>query len=432
MVKQVETLRESVASGAKGSSMSLDDIYGVGQMFMDQASPNQARRMQRLLNKASDLGEYARMSDQIEAAAEMLDAHYGDFQAVLTDTEACAGHMRHLFSEERFVPFRYAADDVYRAFEHVGYPQWRPESRRQDTEIFEAAILHLADEDYRFRTALRLMTMLPEYVAEQQYLEAWLIEYSALQMIEVPDQGNPFLVEMLHHGIMEWEDEMEAQREAVLGLVGVDANMLAGMSADEMDEYVQGPLTDPATSVKLEEFYAANPMMSAQAHAEFAHLQRNAIGLLQRDDAQRLCLSSQECEPWLPALMQCVKAFEEQHRGLQEKADPDSSGALEGLRDILLELAKEMAPVVFTPDRVKRLVADLREYRQVMREAGDWHGAKCASVAMMTLQQEHAAAHAPLLVVICCTSLGLELDAIVERARNSVDRDEASKDTARS
>ncbi|MDH4138078.1 MAG: SEC-C domain-containing protein, partial [Anaerolineae bacterium] len=247
----------------------LDQIRTMGQAVMDHVPSDQAQELQQLLERAEELAAYEALHDEIEAATQALEAHRAEFEALMKDGIAAVDHAQRLFSEEPFAPMRYTAADVYRAFEAVGYPsRYQEEPTEEVIETLVAAVLHLADEDQRLHLARQLLMLLPEYVSAERYLDAWLIQYSAFQMTEAPDESNPFLFTMFNLAFAEWASQVDSQQEALLHALGIDRSAVAGMSVDEVEAWLQAQMADPAKKAQVEAYYAAHPMMSDQAEAE--------------------------------------------------------------------------------------------------------------------------------------------------------------------
>jgi hypothetical protein len=332
---------------------------------------------------------------------------------------AAMDHAHQLFSEERFAPMRYTAADVHRAFEAVGYPQrFREELQEKDIETLVAAILHLADDkDYRFRLARQLMMLLPEYVAAGRYLDAWLIQHSAFLMVERPDESNPFLFEMFYHGFEEWASQVEAQQEGLLHEFGIDRSVVAGRSVDEVESWLQARMADPKKKAQLEAYFAAHPILSDQAEAELRDLERGTLFLLERDDADCLYLAPEEVDPWVPTVMEQLAPIEAQARQAAERGGWEDTGIVEATGKVLVEVAREMVPAIFTPERLGRLVADLKKYRRHLLESTEKEAAMYAHAAYAMLEREETTSENPLLIAICFASLRLMLITIAEEAQ---------------
>jgi hypothetical protein len=176
-------------------------------------------------------------------------------------------------------------------------------------------------------------------------------------------------------------------------------------------------MADPAKKARIEAYYAAHPMMSDQAEAEIIELERGTLSLLERDDADCLYLSAKELEPWVPVLLERLEPMKAQAQQAAERGDWKDLGTLQAMGDIFVEVAREMVPVVFTPERLDRLVADLRDYRRKLLDEGESQAAMHAHAAFMMLEREEAPAENPLLIGICFASLRLLLITLSEEAR---------------
>lgn len=172
----------------------LSQIRHLVQQLMPHLRSDEAEGLQEDLEKVEEIARYEAMQDEIEAAGQTLEAHRAEFQELMVDPQAAMNRARRLFSEERFAPMRYSVDDLDRAFKAVGYPsRFLEEPGEEEMETLVAATVYLAgDEDNRFHLARQLMMALPGYVDAGRYLDAWLIQYSALRVTEVLEESNPF------------------------------------------------------------------------------------------------------------------------------------------------------------------------------------------------------------------------------------------------
>jgi len=403
----------------------LAQVRTLGQAVMSDAPPEQAQELQRWLDQAEAMATYQVMQDEIDAASEALGPHRAEFEALMADEMTATEHIHRLFSEERFAPMHYTAADVHRAFEVVGYPQRYGEGLREEgVETLVAAIVHLAgDEDARSQLAWRLMTMLPDYVAAGRTLDAWLIQYSAVQMVDRPDESNPFLFEMFQYGLAEWEDQVEVQEEALFQELGMDRLAAAGMSFDEVEAWVQARMLDPERQSRLEAYFAAHPQLRGHAEAEIRDLERSALWLLERDDADCLYLPPEEVVPWIPTLMERLEPAHAQCREAVGRGDWADSGVLKAVGDALVEVARDMVPAIFTPERLGQLVDDLRDYRRELLEAGEREAGMWAHAASLMLEHEDSPPDNRLLIGVCFASLRAGMIALAEDARSRAEHE---------
>jgi hypothetical protein len=369
---------------------------------------DQAREFEQLLHKAEDVVAYEEMRDEIEDAAEALEAYYDEFKAL--DLDEAAELADNLFAEERFRPFRFGAEEVHRAFEAVGYPQRHRKPTQRDAEILRDAVLHLADQDLRQHLARTLMMCLPEYVSDGRYMDAWMIQYSAFQMLEAPDESNPFLAEMFRLGFVEWAERIEAQQDSLLDELGIDPFQIAHMTPREIEAWLEEQMADPETLARFEAYLGEDTLYGDQARAESSELERGSLHLLERDDADRFLLSPEEVEPWIPALVERLGAIEEQAMEAAGEGAWDA-GVQEDMRDVVFEVAQEMLPVLFTPERMDQLVSDLRAYGHDLDQRGEKESALLAHTAATTLARALDPAEEPFVIAVCIASLVLRLSA---------------------
>jgi hypothetical protein len=285
-------------------------------------------------------------------------------------------------------------------------------------ESIVAAILHLADHDLRMRLARHLTMLLPEYVAQQHPLDAWLIQFSGFQMIEAPDKSNPFLFEMFLSGYNEWVDQIADQRAAAMRLIGLDPDKIIDGEADitGFEDWVQERIADPATQARLEAYLDEHPMLHEQTQAEAMELEDGSLLLLEREDAGPLFLSPEEVEPWLEPLSDRLRPLEALAVQAVREGRVDDPQLHQEMRKVLAELSREMATRVFTPERIEQLAETLRAYRQKLRDAGEKQAALYAQGGLLELEHEPNPADNRLLIAICLVSLRVAFREVAEQA----------------
>ena len=156
---------------------------------------------------AEELAAYEATFDEVETATQPMEAHRAKFEQLLKEPRKFADHTHKLFTETRFEPFRYTTTDVRRVCEATAYPKPPSENDSDYAQFLNIATAYLADKKSRLRMGRELLQMLPDYVTEERYLEAWIIQFCAHQMIETPREANPFLIEMLKYGLNEGKAE---------------------------------------------------------------------------------------------------------------------------------------------------------------------------------------------------------------------------------
>ena len=155
------------------------DIHQISGLMQELARKSSSREdravFEELLAKTQPILDYMGQQPAIEAASQAIEAHRADFDKLVEDQKAYLERTQALFAEERFVPLRFTADDVQRAFDKVGHPTPGSLSDRF-VEIVRKAILHLADKEWRSGSAMSMLMHLPDYVAADRPLDAWIIQ----------------------------------------------------------------------------------------------------------------------------------------------------------------------------------------------------------------------------------------------------------------
>ena len=248
------------------------------------------------------------------------------------------------------------------------------------------AILHLADKERRSQSAMSLLMHLPDYVAANRPLDAWIIQHCAYLTQEETDESNAFLFQMFSYGYDSWVAEQRGREAAMLRELGMDLSHLERMSMEEIDAWLQSQQADPAKLARMEKLLLANPEQRAQAEANLEQLERDAHQLLERPDAAHLLLSPDEIQPWLPELSEGFARVCEQFPDL---ATPSPSAAAgKAFLDAMFPLVREMVAELFTPERIGRLTAQLKAYRNERFAAGDKKTAELANGALIYVKDE--------------------------------------------
>jgi hypothetical protein len=404
----------------QGPADRLDRIRHLAGQLMPHLPDDETRELRERLEKAEEIAAYSAMSDEIEAAGQILEAHRAEFEELMSDPVTAMDQAFQLFSEERFASMRFTPEDVHRAFEAVGYPsQFSREDREKGMETLIAATQYLVDDvERRFDLARQLLMALPEYVAAGRYLDGWLIQYSAYRMTEVPDEGNPFLLGMFTLAFEEWARRLEEQRESLMRELGLDRTKVAQMDAEEIEALFKAQIADPEKRSWLEAYYADHPILRDTSQAEIWDLERETVQLLGRDDARRLYLSPDEVAPWVPVLVERLRPVEEQAREAAARGNWAEADLLDEMGRITAEVAREMASVVFTPQRIDQLKTDLKGYGQDLEGRRERKAARLARAAGLLLEREGITlGQHPLLAGICFASLRARMVDLGEEAR---------------
>ncbi len=378
----------------------------------------QADDLQPITQMIEEIAAYEAMGEEIDAAVTTLERHRPAFEALMEDRQALMERTHRLFADTRFEPFHCTMDEVQQAFEEVGYPGDFALDADREAERMVAAILHVAARRKdQLSVARKLMMMLPEYVAERRYMDGWLILHSVYMMTEAPDQSNPFMFEMFGYGNEALAKHLLAQHTALLQNLGLDQEAIVAMPFDEAQALVLAQTADPTKSAALEAYLAAHPEYHSYVESEIMDMERQSLMLLDREDAERLCLDPEEAMPYMTMLMERLHPLEAQAREAIEWGESPRPETVEAMSQTLMEIARAMVPEVFTAERIARLKGDLKTYQRDLSRAGDNRAAALARSAGMMLQREEPPNDNPLLITICFVSLREMLIAMSHEAQ---------------
>ncbi len=409
-------------------SEQVDQALRMTRQALRRAPPDRAQEIQRLVDQAERLAAYSSMEAEIEAAVDALKPHRPEFERLMSDPRAATDQAEKLFSEERFQPMRFTADDVQRAFEVVGYPPNYQSDPDKLMEILVAAAAYLTDdEQQRADLSRQLFMLLPEYVAAGRYMDAWLIQYSAYRLIEKPDESNPLTFNLFNQAFKEWLRRVDDQQEYVMKQLGIVKSELKQMSFKETQAWLEEQATDPEKQRRLEAYFQAYPALQEQARAEAADLRQEGLLLLEREDAGCLHLPPEEVDPWLQVFREQTADQEALARQALERGESIDPAIFQAMQNKFLDLAQDMAADLLTPERLDQLAADLKEYRRRLIEAEEKRASLFLYMLLRELEGDVVPAEHPFFVGLCAASLQARMKAMAEQARANAK--EAADDT---
>lgn len=384
---------------------------GYWEKLSKQLPPGMRKEFGPMIRQVKQYAEVESQRVRIEAAAKILDAHRGEYDLLTKDPSKLFRRAEDLFSEDRFAAMRFRAADVQRAFEAVGFPPSGP-MEKEFTRIVDKAIRFLLDESRRDDLVQQLLRMLPDYTDAGRYLDGWLIQHNAQFVAEMSNGVvGPFLLVMFMYGMREWEEERDREQEALFKEMGLDRDEIRRLGYEGLEARLRGLMDKPEKSAALKQFLAKHPELQAMTQAQCFAAEKAAVALLERDDAQRLCLSPDEVEPWLKVFERRVEAAPEGLAALTATQPPDAT-AIEMLARTLYDVATEMAVAVFTPARLDRLAAQIHEFRRGL-------SAKTEKELVVGIHGALAATHpggdpadSHFLVSLCWTSLRAAMQAM--------------------
>jgi len=393
--------------------LSPDIPTALGQLesFVKQLPASQRKELEPMLAPLRNVREYAAHSDEMRAANETLEAHRAEYDALMQDEPALLRRVNALFDEETFVPFRFSAADVHRAFESVGYPATAMSAKKSMRHL-EKAALFLATKDLRHSLSTRLMLLVPQYVTQARYMDGWILQHNAVRTLEEPDALNGFLWIMFLHGLKTWEDRRNQAEVDIIRKAGIDVEALRAMDIADAQKWVQAQLSDPAKKAAIETLVTQNTEFSKATAANLRSMEDAAVRMLEREDADDLLLSWDELESWMSVLQErFMKSLEKNKASVTDKDDAKMRKIVSKL---IYGMVDEMAPAIFTPQRIEALRTQLDEYRRKLLDSGEQETALTAQGALFLLHSEINPAESIFLRAVCFASLRLAMDEIAD------------------
>ena len=402
----------------------LDDFSGlpedvVSPAYWEQMEERLSGRVPKelapLISTARQYAEYKSRREDIEAAVRTLESHRTEYEELARDPQKLLQRTEKLFDEEQYADMWFSAADVQRAFEEVGYPVMN-QTTPKSFQSLEKAIRFLADDTERETLARRLMLMLPDHVNARRYLDAWMIQHSALITRESTEGPvGSFLLAMFMHGMKEWGAQRDREQVAMFRNLGIDLEELRRLGYGGSEAWLKEIMEDPSKAAELENFLAAHPELKAFTEAQCRDAEEAALALLKREDALDLLLSLEEAEPWFEALEQRLSESPEILAALKQEQGSHESAAKVFL-DRLYSVSSDMAAAVFTEARLDRLASLLHEYRGRLSEE-DQDGIAGVHGALVALQSKQAPGENHFLVALCWESVRRILEAVKERVQ---------------
>jgi hypothetical protein len=222
---------------------------------------------------------------------------------------------------------------------------------------------------------------------------------------------------MLQLAYEEWGQRAAEEHEDLMRDLGIEPSALKGAGIHEMETLYEQLVADPDKQARVEAFYEAHPAFREQATAEMMQLERGALKLLERDDAERVLLSAEEVTPWLPVLQERLEPLVGQVREAVARGEAPDPSLVAAVQEQMVKITLEMAPAVFTPERVEQLVTDLKDYQRSLGQAGEREEAAWAYGALASVRADGPPAGKPFLLALCFASLRRVIRAAGEGTR---------------
>lgn len=376
-------------------------LKGITKLVDEISQNGSAREREMLLELEATSGPILKfMSRQKEicAALEILNSHVSRFAEVVADAKRFEQLARRLFTEECFVPLRFTADDVQRAFEHVGYPASMAMNDRA-VAIFRAAILYLADKNRRSNLSMNLLLLLPDYVSTKRYFEGLLLQSAAEQTAEESDEPNFFLFRMFSYGFEAWTARNQKKSESLFDVIGLAPETVKDLPMQDVLELVEAKSSDPEFAARFEAVLQENPQFRGTTMADIEVLERNSTQILDHPAARSLFLPLAELEPWLLELQERLAGFGDFAEKYPEEKREEFG------REVVVPVFREITNSIFTAERMQQLVADLKLFRAERFAAGDTETARYAHGAITYVSREDSPGKNAFLVNLCWRSV---------------------------
>lgn len=227
-------------------------------------------------------------------------------------------------------------------------------------------------------------------------MEAGIIQICSSEMMGNSKESNPFLFHMFAFGYDAWTATENARNEELLRTVGMDLERLRTMSMSELEAWVETQKKNPEVSDKIEELMANNPGLQARTIKQMEQIEQEAVTLLEREDARELYLTPKEVEPWVPLLNQRSQEWMKEH---------PATSPTEPSMELVFSLCRELALVIFSPERIEKLVEQLRIYRDKQFAAGEREASRIAMGAMHSIERETQPDANRFLISLCYFTL---------------------------
>jgi hypothetical protein len=159
-----------------------------------------------------------------------------------------------------------------------------------------------------------------------------------------------------------WTADNQARSEKLLRELGCQVDELRGKSPDAIESWIRNQGISSENLPAREAFFEKNPHLRQESIANLDAMERNSIELFEREDGEFLLLPFEETAPW-------VSLLAERTEGLAfAPYEPDDEASVAAGRKVMEEIfvpfVCEMAESIFTPDRIAKLIVDLRRFRE--------------------------------------------------------------------
>lgn len=278
------------------------------------------------------LEEFKTKQVEIELALETLGKHKLEYQAMLANPRGMLKRAAELFAEDQYEGFRYTPEDVEKAVTATRCLEMAPDLANNFLELAMICTLYLANRERRLTISRQLLLMLPDYVDEYRFLDAYLLHTCAVGMVDEPNEINLFLYEMIHGAL------------------------------DLYIKNLQAPPPPPIEVPMPEQPAEAAPSYNIDQSTATV-LEQQFINLMDTVDAPALHLAPEEVDYLMP------RVYEKLDKTLEALTAQNPDLALTGegiiehtIGNTLLDFAASVTSEVFTPKREYQLIGELQAF----------------------------------------------------------------------
>lgn len=346
------------------------DVFSPGhwKLLQKQLPTSLHDEFSPIIKHMQELADYEAKRPEIKAAHDELETYRDEYERLTQDTEAFMDRAEKLFDEPPFEVMRFSVTELERAFKAVGYP---PSAGSAEFVAFAGRVVDfLVDDDQRTVLARRLVCLVPDYVKEGRYLDAWIIQHSFILVCEPPEGGcSPFMLCMFMHGLKQWRQARDRDKHELFSQLGFDPETIRQQGYEGVDALLNNVGTWQDGLKVVERFLDSHSQLAAQMQGRCCEAEDAAVELLQRDEGQSLLLDDAEIKPWLSPLSERIAA----HPELVESALTGkklSEQLTKVIAEVVVGVASEMTADIFTSKRLRRLRDDIEALRKRFEHDG--------------------------------------------------------------
>jgi hypothetical protein len=373
------------------------------------AEDERAERKERIDERFSEMDEdelktlvqFSESRVEIERALKQLERHRSDFEKLLEDEAALTERANRLFSEPMFEPLWFNPEELADAIEPFGSLDSIPEAEGPAKAL--EAIQSIATKDKRRLLGTRLLLLLPNLVAAKRFEDAWIVQLSAVSMIEDHRNPNEFLMTMFRQGMERWarlDEELEREQ---LQAIGLTRERLDSMSMEEVDRWAESLRADPARCADLEAQLRSRVSPEA-VDRRIQHAEMEALRFIEEEELLQLLPTRAEAEEWGSLLHQGFLTVLDKYPEVPAPI-PDDHPAAKEISTLIWDTSSEMASALFTLERLQELVAAFRKVRNEKFVAGDKKGAACLGASLALFERVTTPGENPFLIQLCCSGI---------------------------